>query len=255
MGRCFVIQPFDGGQFDKRFDDVLIPSIAAADLEAYRVDRDDSASIPIEAIEKGIRSADVCLADISLERPNVWFEVGFAIASGKDVILICSTAVERFPFDIQHRSVIRYKTEAPSDFEKLKTLITARLKAAIKKKNDLASIADLSPLLAVDGLSDHQMVALVSICETNENAISPWQLKQEMQAAGYTNIAANLAARSLMAKGFVEQKPTLDDRGNEYDAYRATPSGFLWLEANQHKLLLKHPPKLPSLQDETDVPF
>ena len=39
MGRCFVIQPFDQGPFDKRYDDVFAPAICDAGLEPYRVDR------------------------------------------------------------------------------------------------------------------------------------------------------------------------------------------------------------------------
>ncbi len=51
MSICFVIQPFDEGRFDKRYEDVYVPAIEAASLEAYRVDRDPSATIPIEQIE------------------------------------------------------------------------------------------------------------------------------------------------------------------------------------------------------------
>ena len=36
MSRCFVIQPFDGGAFDKRFDDVFVPAIKDAGFEPYR---------------------------------------------------------------------------------------------------------------------------------------------------------------------------------------------------------------------------
>jgi hypothetical protein len=41
MPRCFVIQPFDdGGPYDKRYKDVLLPAIKDADLEPYRIDED-----------------------------------------------------------------------------------------------------------------------------------------------------------------------------------------------------------------------
>jgi hypothetical protein len=30
MGTCFVIQPFDGGAFDKRYDDIFVPAIKGA---------------------------------------------------------------------------------------------------------------------------------------------------------------------------------------------------------------------------------
>ena len=40
MFRCFVIQPFDGGQrYDKRYEDVFEPAIRDAGLEPYRMDR------------------------------------------------------------------------------------------------------------------------------------------------------------------------------------------------------------------------
>ena len=57
MGNCFVIQPFDDGKFDKRYEDVFAPAVRAAGLEPYRVDHDPSVSIPIEDIQSGIQSS------------------------------------------------------------------------------------------------------------------------------------------------------------------------------------------------------
>lgn len=130
MQRCFVIQPFDGGAFDSRYDDVLTPAIVAARLEPYRVARDPSVRIPIENIERGIKSSAICLADITLDNPNVWFELGYAIACSREIVLICSTDRRTKPFDIQHRHIITYKAEAPRDFDRLKHEITPRLMAA-----------------------------------------------------------------------------------------------------------------------------
>ena len=79
MPICFVIQPFDKGKFDKRFRDVFKPAIEAAELEPYRVDRDPGVSIPIEEIESSIANSAICLADITTDNPNVWFELGYAL--------------------------------------------------------------------------------------------------------------------------------------------------------------------------------
>ena len=110
MSICFVIQPFDGGRFDKRFNDVFKPALEQAGFEPYRVDRDPAVEVPIESIEEGIRSSTICLADITLDNPNVWYELGYAFDSGRSVILVCADerGGGRFPFDIQHRSIIRY---------------------------------------------------------------------------------------------------------------------------------------------------
>ena len=60
MQTCFVIQPFDSGKFDKRYESVFKPAIEAAGLESYRVDRDPAVEVPIDAIEDGIRNAAIC---------------------------------------------------------------------------------------------------------------------------------------------------------------------------------------------------
>lgn len=89
MARCFVIQPFDGGgPYDKRYKDVLLPAINDADLEAYRVDEDRLSSVPIDDIEQNIRTSEICLADITLDNANIWYEVGFAFANNKPVVMI-----------------------------------------------------------------------------------------------------------------------------------------------------------------------
>jgi nucleoside 2-deoxyribosyltransferase len=127
--RCFLIQPFDKGQFDKRCKDIFEPAIKKAGLEPYRVDQDISATVLIETIEREIKSATVCLADISTDNPNVWYELGFALALEKPVVIVCEKQREKFPFDIQHRSIIQYATESSSDFEELKQKITDKILA------------------------------------------------------------------------------------------------------------------------------
>jgi hypothetical protein len=132
MPRCVVIQPFDNGEFDHRYDDVLVPAIEAAKLEPYRVDRDPAAVVPIDTIEDSIRNADICLADISEKNPNVWYEVGYALASGKEVVLICKEGSD-FPFDVRHRSIIRYTTGSTRNLVKLETEISAQLQVRGKR--------------------------------------------------------------------------------------------------------------------------
>jgi hypothetical protein len=257
MPTCFVIQPFDGGPFDKRYEDTLSPAIKAAGVEPYRVDRDASSVIPIEDIEQGIRKADVCLAEISTNNPNVWFEVGYAIASGKPVVLVCSHEREKFPFDVQHRAIIRYKTEAVSDFSLLADKVTRRLRAAIEKRNELSRIEELSPIANTEGLSAHEMVALVVVAQCLNPPISAWQVMTEMNQAGHTDIAVALALRSLVRGKFCDVE-TLNNGGEDFSAYSATEAGFRWLEKNQSKLLMRKEAKkvvLAPADPADDIPF
>ena len=83
----FVIQPFDKGQYDKRYKDLLEPAIRDAGLTPYRVNEAPPV-IPLDGIDK-CRKSEICLADVTTNIPNIWYEVGFAIANGKPVVLIC----------------------------------------------------------------------------------------------------------------------------------------------------------------------
>src|ERR1035438_3222209 len=134
MLRCFVIQRFDKGPYDKRYRDVLAPAIRQAGFEPYRVDDDPGATVVIEDVETGIRESEICLADITPDNPNVWYEVGFALANGKPVVLICAEPRPTpFPFDVRHRHIIMYSLDSPRDFDFLATEIATRLKAQAKK--------------------------------------------------------------------------------------------------------------------------
>ena len=119
----------------------------------------------MEEVEKRIREADTCLADISEPNPNVWFELGFAIAAGKPVVLVClEKPNRRFPFDIQHRKIILYKTESARDFEDLKSKITTSLKASMTMtEGRLRKLAEASVVAEVDGLGILEDVALVTL--------------------------------------------------------------------------------------------
>jgi hypothetical protein len=118
MEKCFVIQPFDNDKFDKRFEDIFKPAIEKSGFEAYRIDKDLSVRIPIDEIEKNISESHICFAEITSDNPNVWYELGYAFACDKDVVMVCSEErTGKFPFDIQHRHIITYKTGSKSDLE------------------------------------------------------------------------------------------------------------------------------------------
>ena len=142
---CFVAQPFDRGKFDQRYQDVIKPAIESLGLYAYRVDEDFTVEIPINTIESKILSASIVVAEITTDNPNVWFELGYALALAKPIILLCSDERKTtFPFDVRHRNIITYHTGSLGDFEEYRT----RLKKAISARceihtDDLATRQDV----------------------------------------------------------------------------------------------------------------
>ncbi|HYY73069.1 MAG TPA: hypothetical protein VE778_05700 [Candidatus Bathyarchaeia archaeon] len=263
MPRCFVIQPFDdGGPYDKRYADVLHPAIQDAGLEPYRVDKDLAATIPIDDIEENIRTSEICLADITLDNANIWYEVGFAFANDKPVVMICAKPrPTKAPFDVQHRHIIYYKLDSPSDFKKLQREITERLKAQIEKTEAMRSVASLSPVKATkSGLTSYEIAAMVLIMEgrlTPGDGITPYSIRTDMRKAGYTDIATSLSLESLTRKGMIEYTDARDENGEVYTVCALTSRGLDWMLENQDRFKLSRQESTLSgieISDE-DIPF
>jgi hypothetical protein len=151
-----MIQPFDQAKFDRRYKDIFKPAIERAGFEADRVDEDPSVTVVIDRIEKGINDSSVCLAEITTDNANVWFELGYALARKKPVVMICEKHVRtKFPFDVQHRNILEYDTGSRSDYEELETKIVERLKAIPKTGTAVEIPLDEIPKKIPD-LSQHE---------------------------------------------------------------------------------------------------
>jgi len=247
------MQPFDHDVFDQRYEDIIAPAIRAAGLEPYRVDQDPRVSIPIQDIETGIREADICLADITQDNPNVWFELGYTIACGKEVVLICSKdRTTRFPFDIQHRTIITYPTGAPRDFQKLQTDITAKLKAYLQKAETMTAVSEISKVTKFEGLEQHEVVCLAALAENIDHPgdyASAFQIKRDMESGGFTKVASTIALAGLLKKNFVEQSQYQDHDGDYFTGYVLAESGWRWIFENKDKFVLQKP------KPKDDIPF
>ncbi|HEY3769213.1 MAG TPA: hypothetical protein VGN44_11115 [Candidatus Angelobacter sp.] len=264
MPTCFVIQPFDkGGPYDKRYNDVLKPAIESADLSPYRVDEDPGTTVLIEDIEKGIRDSEICLADITTNNPNIWYEVGFAIANGKPVVLICADQrPEPFPFDVRHRHIVNYKLHSSSDFDALRSEVIKRLKAQAEKAETLQTVATMSEMKTTEGLSAHEIAAMMTIMSERsspQDGLAPHVIRNKMTHAGYTDIAVGLALESLFRKKLIEYFQDEDYHGGQFDSTRLTDNGIGWLLANQDMFRMRRDQKREVAQSaeitDEDIPF
>lgn len=251
MPTCFVIQPFDSDKFDKRFDSIFEPACKAAGMDAYRVDRDNSATILIQAIEDNISRASVCLADITTNNPNVWYELGFALALNRPVVMVCGeerfVKDGKFPFDIQHRSVITYKTDSPQDFDEFKTKLTDRLQITLEKSDVIDQMAESQNLADIEGLTPPELTVLAIVASSSTDDTSPtalWGVKNDSEKAGLTSIGFALGLRRLKVKGFVSACQVDDGQSYEgYEALKLEPRAWDWIEQNESKFLIHVPTK------------
>jgi hypothetical protein len=243
---CFVIQPFDGNVYDARYRDTFKPAIIEAGFEPYRVDHDPSVSVPIEKIEQGIIEADCVFAEITEDNANVWLEVGLAIAHSQSLCLVCSDKRTKFPFDVQHRAIIKYESSTRSDFDQLKAKIVSRLKAIDASDKQSKSIRSVvvrdSATLKLEEIN-----CLAAVAGNVEGYYEIHGLYRIMSKWNFTNIGTTIAVRSLNRRDFVSIDEENNHDGDVLRVVKITDRGWSYIEENTDKFIIKRP--------EDDIPF
>jgi DDE domain len=85
--QVFVVMKFGDAELDSAYELAIKPAVQRFGFSALRIDEvHDSGSIT-EQVLKELDSSAAVLADLTGERPNCYFEVGYALAIEKELIL------------------------------------------------------------------------------------------------------------------------------------------------------------------------
>lgn len=121
---CFVIMPF-GPEFDDVYQAIkhsVESASQAPDHRCFRLDESRPAGRITERLLAELRSASICVADITGTRPNVMWELGFAMALAKPTVIVTQDS-DPLPFDIKDLQSIEYQ----------RTRLGATLSAPLKR--------------------------------------------------------------------------------------------------------------------------
>jgi CheY-like chemotaxis protein len=105
-GNVFCIMPFS----DELYDTYLFgikETLNTIGFNCFRIDERIFNDSIIEKIKESIMTSDYLIADLTNSNPNVFYEVGYAHALGKNVILIANSSAD-LKFDLQHMRTIIY---------------------------------------------------------------------------------------------------------------------------------------------------
>jgi hypothetical protein len=132
---CFVMQPF-AGHLGSYYETIFKPAIEQSGLEPVRADNDMFATGKImDQVWRGIRQAQVLVAELTTKNPNVFYELGLAHALEKPVVLVSSNQ-EDVPFDLRHIRAIFYDQTDPFWGQKLIDKIADNIKSALTNPED-----------------------------------------------------------------------------------------------------------------------
>ncbi len=96
---ALYICPHGNEAVDKNYEMVIRPGLMAHQFRVERADELASAGPVNEEVTKAIIQSNLIVADLTGERPNCYYETGFAHALGKPVIILAQTGTTRH-FDI-----------------------------------------------------------------------------------------------------------------------------------------------------------
>ncbi len=238
MPSAFVIQPFD-----KSFEgvyDLIRSATAIAGVAVLRPDSMTSSGRTItEDIHQAIQSASLVIADITNANPNVMYEVGFAQAQNKPLLLVAANS-RAIPFDLAGFFVFIYDLSSPSDFvqrlarsilqavEKPEEFLTARIAAEREKHPSVFISYSHSDREFLDRLLVHleplEKEGLIDLwVDTRLRAGDRWK-KEIEKALEKSTVAILLISADFLASDFItdnELPPLL--RGAEERGTRIVP--------------------------------
>ena len=115
MRPAFVAMPY-GPDWFQTVCEVIVSAASACGFTAEVSKELGTPGLITDQIWQGIRRADVVVADISGNNPNVFYELGLAHALGKEVV-IAAQGVECPPFDVSTSRLLRYDLGALAKFQ------------------------------------------------------------------------------------------------------------------------------------------
>lgn len=129
------------------------------------------------------------------------------------------------------------------------------------QSEQIKALEERSPVPPTDGLLPHELATLLLIAEDTagtDYGFSVWAIRNQMEAAGYTKIAAGLAVASLTRKSLVIPCLIPNSYGEDEAGVKLSDDGWMWLDENKERLSLIHPqpkqePEPSSAED--DIPF
>lgn len=144
LPHAFVAMPFgkkpgsDGAviDFNAIYETLLKPAIIAAGLEVFRADEEQSAGDIKTDMFQELLIADLVVVDLTLDNPNVWYELGVRHALRARGIVLVQGPRANQPFDIYTDRKYRYSLKDglpdPTTLESDKAKITEIVKATLE---------------------------------------------------------------------------------------------------------------------------
>jgi len=187
---AFIAMPFgvkpghDGAtiDFDRVYAELIKPALEDAGCEVFRADEESRAGDIRTDMFQELLVADLVVADLTVDNPNVWYELGVRHALRARGVVLVQGPRPNQPFDIYTDRKLRYQladgAPDPSTLDKDR----ARLAAMARETLDASAARKVSPVyVLLDHLREPQWRDLL-LAERNEfsDAYQAWASRMEV---------------------------------------------------------------------------
>ena len=215
---AFIAMPFgtkpgaDGKDidFNRIYTELLKPALEAAGCEVFRADDEQRAGDIRTDMFQELLVADLVLADLTLDNPNVWYELGVRHALRARGVVLVQGPRPTNPFDIYTDRKLRYRLKDGAPDAEFLAADKAALTALARATLDAATPRKVSPVYTLlPHLAEPQWRELL-LDDRNEFGAAYEQWRGRMEVARAKHRAGDI----LVLAG-------------------ETPTQALWLEAKR----------------------
>jgi tetratricopeptide (TPR) repeat protein len=139
--------------FNRVYDEYIRPALELAGLEPFRADKEIRAGDIIADMFQELLVADLVVADLTIDNPNVWYELGVRHAlRARGVVIVCGDRVTS-AFDVYTNRKLRYTLKDgapdPAHLEEEKGKLAEMVKATMDAWHGrkISPVYDLMPNL------------------------------------------------------------------------------------------------------------
>ncbi len=125
---AFFICPFGNEDVDHNYEFVIKPIVEKHQFSIRRADEISHTTKITDVIVSAINEARFVIADLTEAKPNCYYEVGYAHAIGKPVIIIAKTDTER------HFDLAAHKWTYWDDYKDLKKKIDVEINELLSEE-------------------------------------------------------------------------------------------------------------------------
>jgi tetratricopeptide (TPR) repeat protein len=219
----FVAMPFgskEGIDFNKIYSDLIKPALQEEGYEVFRADEELKAGEIRSDMFQELLLADLVVADLSIDNPNVWYELGVRHALRARGVIQIKSKRDYIPFDVYTDRTLSYHIKDgvpdPDFIDKDKSALRNMCRETMVSwyGRKISPVYHLLPFLKVPNWKDLKVGSAIEFWEKQQNWESNIEVARRKQRPGDILILADEAPiQALRMEAFRTAGKALMDLG------------------------------------------